>query len=120
MRPPLFLYGTLLEGRVLERMAGVPGLARRLRPARLPGFVRVRLRGTAYPTLLPGAGEVRGALLRVCAPALARLKAYEGPAYALRPFLVAGPRGPVWARAWVAPPWRVDPAPWPQPLAMFQ
>ncbi len=108
----MFLYGTLLDGRVLERMAGQSGLARRLRPALLSGFVRVHLRGTPYPTLIPGVGEVRGALLRVSGPALVRLESYEGPGYALRPLLVVGPRGPVWARAWVVPRWRVDGRAW--------
>lgn len=111
----LFLYGTLLDGAVLERMAGVKGLSRRLRPARLAGYRRVHLRGTAYPTLIPGPGEVQGALLRISGPALVRLKAYEGPGYALRPLRVAGPRGPVWVRAWVVPRWRVDVREWTAP-----
>lgn len=115
MRPQLFLYGTLLDDRVLERMAGVKGLARRLRPARAAGYARVHLRGTPYPTLIPGAGEVQGALLRVGGAALARLKAYEGPGYALRPLRVSGPRGVVWARAWMAPRWRADGRVWAGP-----
>jgi gamma-glutamylcyclotransferase (GGCT)/AIG2-like uncharacterized protein YtfP len=121
---PLFLYGTLLDAGMLERMAGQKGLALRLRPARLEGFVRVHLRGTPYPCLVPGAGAVKGALLRVSGAALAKLAAYEGPPYALRPLRVMGPRGPVWARAWVVPRWRADAIPWPplgpHPLAMFQ
>jgi gamma-glutamylcyclotransferase (GGCT)/AIG2-like uncharacterized protein YtfP len=109
---PLFLYGTLLDPRVLEGMAEMKGLSRRLRPARLAGYLRVHLRGTPYPTLIPGPGEVQGALLWVSGPALARLKAYEGPGYALRPLRVVGPRGPVRARAWVVPRWRVDGRVW--------
>lgn len=111
----LFLYGTLLEGRVLEREAGVKGLSRGLRPARLAGHRRVHVRGTPYPTLLPGPGEVRGALLLLSGAPLARLAAYEGPGYALRPLRVRAKRGPVWARAWVVPRWRVDLRVWSVP-----
>lgn len=105
----LFLYGTLLDARVLDRMAGVKGLHRRLRPARLAGFRRVFLRGTPYPTLVPRrGGVVDGALLRVCGTPLVRLKAYEGPSYALHPLRVQTPRGPVRAVAWIAQRWRAD------------
>ena len=105
--PPLFLYGTLLRPAVLDRMAGQPGLARRLRPARLEGWARVGLRGTPYPTLVaaPGAAT-EGALLRCGPGALARLAAYEGAAYRLVPVRVITRRGPRNARAWVAPRWR--------------
>ena len=110
MPRPLFLYGTLLDPRVLEAMAGRRGLARRLRPARLAGWRRVALRGTPYPTLLRDPGSVtEGALLRSADPAaLARLAAYEGPSYALVPLRVATARGPCLARAWVAARWRAD------------
>ena len=69
----LFVYGTLLNARVLDRMAGLKGLHQRLRPARLVGFSRVYLRGTPFPTLVRlagGAGD--GALLRVTGAPLAR------------------------------------------------
>ncbi|WP_187829953.1 gamma-glutamylcyclotransferase family protein [Siccirubricoccus phaeus] len=103
----LFLYGTLLQPAVLARWSGQPGLARRLRPARLRGFARVALRGTPYPTLVPRPGaEVKGAVLLVPPAALARLAGYEGPEYRLVPLLVDTPRGPRRARAWVAPRWR--------------
>lgn len=110
----LFLYGTLLDPGVLARMSGERALARRMRPARLPGWRRVHLRGTPYPTLLRDvASVVEGAALRVGAAALARLSAYEGSAYALAPVTVATARGAVRARAWIAPPWRADRArPW--------
>lgn len=108
----LFVYGTLLDARVLRRMAGVKGLERRLRPARLAGFRRVHLRGTPYPTLLRGAGEVQGALLRVSGAPLARLSAYEGPSYALHPLRVMTARGPVRAMAWIAQRWRADQRGW--------
>ncbi len=109
----LFVYGTLLDARVLDRMAGVKGLHRRLRPARLSGFLRVFLRGTPYPTLVRRAGAVDGALLRVTGAPLARLNAYEGPSYALHPLRVVTARGPVRAVAWVAQRWRADHTAWP-------
>lgn len=105
---PLFVYGTLLDPRLLARLAGRAALPRAM-PARLAGWRRVRLRGTPYPTLLRGPGEVAGLLLPRLAPAaLARLAAYEGPSYGLRPVLVATRRGPRRARAWVAAAWRAD------------
>ncbi|MBB5689222.1 gamma-glutamylcyclotransferase [Roseomonas alkaliterrae] len=111
----LFLYGTLLDPGVLARMAGEQTLARRMRPARLAGWRRVFLRGTPYPTLLRDpASAVEGAVLRAGEAARARLAAYEGSAYALVPVTVATARGAVRARAWIAAPWRADPArPWP-------
>src|SRR5215204_2946845 len=113
MTAPIFLYGTLLDPRVLAARAGQGGLARRLAPARLPGWRRVALRGTPYPTLLrdPGAAT-EGALLRgrVAPPALARLAAYEGPSYRLVPVRVETAAGGCRARAWVAVAWRADAA----------
>jgi gamma-glutamylcyclotransferase (GGCT)/AIG2-like uncharacterized protein YtfP len=104
----LFVYGTLLDPRVFARFAGRAPLRKAL-PARLAGFRRVLLRGTPYPTLLRGAGEVAGLLLPRLAPAaLARLSAYEGPSYALVPLRVATPRGPRMTRAWMAARWRAD------------
>ncbi|MBE9605472.1 gamma-glutamylcyclotransferase [Acetobacteraceae bacterium H6797] len=109
---PLFLYGTLLDPRVLARQSGDPRLARRLLPAKARGFRRVFLRGTPYPTLLAGKRKaaVKGALLRPTPAALARLKAYEGPGYRLTPLTVTTKHGPRRARAWIAAPWRADPA----------
>lgn len=112
--PPLFLYGTLLDPAVLARQAGQARLVRRLVPARLPGWRRVLLRGTPYPTLLRDpATATEGAVLRAGPAALARLAAYEGPSYRLAPVRVTTPRGPRRARAWLAPRWRADAArPW--------
>uniref|UniRef100_UPI0022EB5E15 gamma-glutamylcyclotransferase family protein n=1 Tax=Falsiroseomonas oryzae TaxID=2766473 RepID=UPI0022EB5E15 len=59
---PVFLYGTLLDPRVFARFAGRAPLRCAL-AAVLPGHRRVTLRGTPYPTLLRGAGEVHGLLL---------------------------------------------------------
>nr|WP_302479701.1 gamma-glutamylcyclotransferase family protein [Roseicella sp. DB1501] len=110
----MFLYGTLLDPLVLERVAGAPGLARRLRLALLPGWERVALRGTPYPTLRRRLGVLTpGAVLRPDPVAFARLTAYEGAEYRLVPVRVArlrqaggGASTPLWARAWVAPAWR--------------
>jgi len=104
----LFLYGTLLDPAVLTRHAGRP---LRMTPADLPGWQRVRLRGTPYPTLVPGPGRTRGAVVRVDPRALRGLRRYEGPRYRLLPVapLCAGRRMP--AHAWIgdAPTRR----PWP-------
>ena len=107
--PPLFLYGTLLDPRILAAQSGLRGLSRSARPARLAGWARVTLRGTPYPTLFRQAGaETTGAVVRVGPQALRRLAAYEGPSYRLVPVRVAmAGRGQARrARAWVAPPWR--------------
>ena len=103
----LFLYGTLLDPRVLARQSGEPRLPRRLRPAWLTGHARVALRGTPYPTLVARPDTVtEGALLRTGPAAHARLAAYEGAEYRLVPVRVQTRRGPVRARAWMAPRWR--------------
>ena len=113
----LFLYGSLLDPRVLARQSGERRLALRLRPAVLAGHARQPLRGTPYPTLVRRPGAVTaGALLRPGPAALRRLAAYEGAEYRLVPVRPQGPRGPVRAHAWVAPRWRADDPPsLPQP-----
>jgi gamma-glutamylcyclotransferase (GGCT)/AIG2-like uncharacterized protein YtfP len=104
----VFLYGTLLDPRVFTRFARRAALRRAL-PGSLRGFRRVRLRGTPYPTLLRGAGEVRGLWLpRLAGADFVSLSAYEGRSYALVPVRVGTPRGPRLARAWMAAPWRAD------------
>jgi hypothetical protein len=103
----LFLYGSLLDPKVLARQSGEPRLARRLRPACLAGYARRPLRGTPYPTLVRQPGAVTaGALLRIGPAAFRRLAAYEGAEYRLAPVRPVTPRGPVRARAWIAPRWR--------------
>lgn len=102
----LFLYGTLLDPALFARLAGRAPLRRAI-PARSTGWQRARLRGTPYPTLLRGQGEVSGLLLPVIPPArFARLSAYEGASYRLAPIRVATRFGPRRARAWLAPAWR--------------
>lgn len=110
----VFLYGTLLDPAVLARQAGRRGLGRRMVPARLPGWRRVVLRGTPYPTLVRARPAVtEGALLSLGPRAMARLHAYEGSLYRLRPVRPLASRGPVAARAWLAPARLADAArPW--------
>ena len=100
----VFLYGSLLDPAVLRAKAGRRFPARALRPARLRGWRRTRLRGTPWPMLVRDrAGQVDGLVLRLVGAPLRRLMAYEGPAYRLRPLrLRIGGRdhGPVWA--WMA------------------
>jgi gamma-glutamylcyclotransferase (GGCT)/AIG2-like uncharacterized protein YtfP len=112
---PLFLYGTLLDAAVFRAKAGGLAPFRRALPGWLAGHRRVTLRGTPYPTLRPGPGEVAGLWLRVPPAMLARLARYEGPSYALRPVRVATPRGARHARAWFAPGWRCSATPWQPP-----
>jgi hypothetical protein len=63
----------------------------------------VRLRGTRYPTLRRARATVAGATAQVGAEALRRLHAYEGARYRPMRLTVHGPRGPLLARAWIAP-----------------
>ncbi|MCB1737179.1 MAG: gamma-glutamylcyclotransferase [Gammaproteobacteria bacterium] len=76
----LFVYGTLLDPRVQQRITGRDFWAV---PARLPGFVRYRVVGAAYPGIRPGVGAVvEGALLLSVGEAAFRsLDVYEGPLY---------------------------------------
>lgn len=115
----VFLYGTLLDPEVLARMSGRRDLAHRALPARLRGFRRVALRGTPYPTLIPGEGEVDGLLLSIPGQALRRLAAYEGPLYRLMPVRVRTARGFSQAHSWVAARRHADPTrPWALPFGI--
>ncbi|MGE0226208.1 MAG: gamma-glutamylcyclotransferase family protein [Acetobacteraceae bacterium] len=108
----LFLYGTLLDPETLARRGGDPSLSRRLRPASLPGWRRVALGATRWPTLRRARSfHTPGAIVWVGAAALGRLAAYEGPAYRLRRVVVTTASGNTAAATWVAPggthrPWR--------------
>jgi gamma-glutamylcyclotransferase (GGCT)/AIG2-like uncharacterized protein YtfP len=114
MSAPIFLYGTLLDPAVLSLRGGDARLARRMVPAILLRHRRVALRGTPWPTLKADQqGAVAGELIRPHAAALRRLAAYEGAEYRLCPVRVLTPRGPLRARAWMAPPWRAGAASWP-------
>jgi gamma-glutamylcyclotransferase (GGCT)/AIG2-like uncharacterized protein YtfP len=96
----LFVYGTLLDFDVLRRFVPPPLM---LQPATLCGRRRVYLSGEPYPTLVPRIGHVRGALLRVDAAGLRRLRKYEGPRYRLVPVRPRVAHGTVRAHAWIAP-----------------
>jgi len=113
-RAPIFLYGTLLDARILARHSGDARLALRSIPAVLLGHRRVGLRGTPYPTLRRDArAALAGELIRPAPEVLRRLAAYEGGAYRLCPVQVLTPRGPRRARAWFAAAWRAGATPWP-------
>jgi gamma-glutamylcyclotransferase (GGCT)/AIG2-like uncharacterized protein YtfP len=96
----LFLYGTLLDP---TTFAGIAGRDLPRTPAVLPGWRRVALPGGRYPTLRRGRVSVAGVIVAVDAVALARLSAYEGPAYRLTPVVVRTARGNTLAHAWIAP-----------------
>jgi len=95
----LFLYGTLLRPAVLTRFAG---RALPVRPAELPGWRRVQLRFTRYPTLRRARGAVAGGLITVNAVSLRRLCAYEGVRYRLRCVTVRSQGRAATAHAWIA------------------
>jgi gamma-glutamylcyclotransferase (GGCT)/AIG2-like uncharacterized protein YtfP len=96
----LFLYGTLLDPDLLAVLTGrsVP-----LTPATLRGWRRVTLHDSRYPTLRRARGVVEGVVATVDRLALARLTAYEGPSYLLRPVVVHTAHGGTPAWAWIAP-----------------
>src|SRR5215213_4496904 len=99
----LFLYGTLLTPAALARRGGRPDLPHRLAPATLPGWRRVQLPGTPYPTLRQfPAATVPGAIINVSPAALRRLAAYEGPRYRLTRVVVVTPEGKTAAWTWIA------------------
>ena len=97
----LFLYGTLLDPRILALRSGDPALPQRCRVAVLRGWRRVRLARTRWPTLRRCANATTaGKIVVAGAAALRRLAAYEGPEYRLRRLLIES-RTPAWA--WIAP-----------------
>lgn len=78
-RTPLFLWGTLLDREVLERLLGRRVHGNELEPARLTGFRRVAATGGPYPVLVPDPGaRVDGLLLlRPSRRDLRRIAHYE-------------------------------------------
>lgn len=93
--PPLFVFGTLLDAD-LRRVVLGPHDRPVLSSAHLRGFARQRVAGESFPMLVPAPGGlVEGALIGGLGPqALARLRFYEGPGYALRPLTVEGHGAP--------------------------
>lgn len=119
---PLFVFGTLLDRDILSFVIGRPVDPGALEPARLRGFRRVRVEGASYPMLVPDPGGcVEGALWRPRGAAdLARLDAYEGPAYRrarVEVDTVAGGRVP--AEAYRAVPGALEPTDEPWELAAW-
>ncbi len=99
---PVFLYGTLADPLVLERLLGRRLAPGELVPARLRGHRRVRARVHGYPVLVPDpAGTVEGVLLlRPSAEDIRRLDFYEEDEYrAVRLEVERGAGDPV--TAWV-------------------
>jgi gamma-glutamylcyclotransferase (GGCT)/AIG2-like uncharacterized protein YtfP len=94
----LFVYGTLCDARLRRRLAG---RALAVQPAELPGWRRVRLRFTPYPTLRRARARVAGLLLQADAVTLRRFAAYEGARYRLRPVRVRRDGRTVAALAWI-------------------
>ena len=83
----LFVYGTLMEDRVVERVLGRP-FARTL-PALLPDYRRFRVAGQTYPGVAPAPGRsVAGLLVADAGAHLAALDRFEGPPYQRRPLEV--------------------------------
>jgi gamma-glutamylcyclotransferase (GGCT)/AIG2-like uncharacterized protein YtfP len=79
----LFVYGTLMEPRI---MTSVAGRAPAPIPARLRGHARYAITGVSYPGMVPEPdGEVSGILYRGLGPGeLRRLDAFEGAFYCRR------------------------------------
>jgi len=83
--PPtdLFVYGTLMEPRVVERVLGRPFA--RTAPAVLEGYRRFRVAGQAFPGIAPAAGcSVSGLLAQDLAEHIGALDLFEGPSYERR------------------------------------
>ena len=75
----IFCYGTLMYDVVWSRIVRARYRSSR---ARLVGFRRHKVRGEAYPCLVPGKGSVEGRLyFDVHSSDLQRLDRFEGPQY---------------------------------------
>ena len=105
----VFLYGTLMDPEVARRVCGEDHFVRAARPALLPGWRKVALRGTPFPTLVRDeAAATHGLLAEIPPRLLARLHAYEGAAYRFLPVYVLCAGRKLAARAWIAHPRRAD------------
>lgn len=91
---PLFVFGTLLDADLRRIVLGAHDRPP-LMAARLRGYARRTVCGETFPMLVPAPGAVvDGLLIAGLGPqALARLRFYEGPGYALRPLSVHGAHG---------------------------
>jgi gamma-glutamylcyclotransferase (GGCT)/AIG2-like uncharacterized protein YtfP len=107
----VFLYGSLMDPDVFARVAGTAAPVEAARPALLPGWRRVFLRGTPFPTLVRDpSGAVDGLLAAIPPALLPALHAYEGALYRFLPVRVLSDGAIRAARAWVARPDRADPS----------
>jgi gamma-glutamylcyclotransferase (GGCT)/AIG2-like uncharacterized protein YtfP len=84
MQELLFVYGTLREGGIQERVIGrlAPG-----KPDILEGYRKsaIKLSGRTYPIISPREGSVvAGEVLALTPEELKRIDGYEGPAYVRR------------------------------------
>lgn len=108
----LFLYGSLLALDTMALRGGNPRLRRDQQPAILPGWRRVCLARTSWPTLRRDRTDrTECVVVRVDAASLGRLSAYEGPAYRLIRVVVCTASGKSAAGTWIAPggthrPWK--------------
>ncbi|QXM23925.1 gamma-glutamylcyclotransferase [Elioraea tepida] len=111
----VFLYGTLMDPAVFQRIAGTAAPLEAARPALLEGWRRVTLRAAPFPTLLRDpSGRVDGLLATIPLALLPPLHAYEGQLYRFVTVRVLSDGAILSARAWVAHPSRADPRrPWP-------
>jgi gamma-glutamylcyclotransferase (GGCT)/AIG2-like uncharacterized protein YtfP len=91
---PLFAYGTLIFGPVLDRVIGRRPAAVR---AAAPGFSTRKMPGVRYPGLIEVPRSVAGGilLLDLSAEEFDRLDAYEGDRYTRRQIAVVDDRGQV-------------------------
>ena len=98
----LFVYGTLLDDRVLAIRSGDPRLPHRTRPAWILGWRRVWSRDGRYPTLRRAPGVVVGKIVPLPAVSARHIAAYEGGEYGLRRVSArtGTSRLPVWT--WIA------------------
>lgn len=96
----LFLYGSLLDPALFQRIAGVTlvGL-----PAVLPGWRRVAMTHGPYPTLRREAAAIaEGVVAQVNGRAFAKLCDYEGPRWKLCEVLPVVDGFAIPASAWIA------------------
>jgi gamma-glutamylcyclotransferase (GGCT)/AIG2-like uncharacterized protein YtfP len=91
----LFVYGTLMDEDVLNRVVGRPVPASRVGVAFVDGYRRVYARGSYFPILVAAAGgTVEGRLITgLGAQAVARLARFEGRQFQLRRLTVRLAKG---------------------------
>ena len=97
----LFIYGTLLGPGVFGRRGG--RMPARSLPASLPGWRRVALRNSPYPTLRRDRlATTQGLVVNIGADTARRLAIYEGAKYRLKRVVVQTAKGKTAAWTWIA------------------